>query len=217
MSQNMPAITPRNVVPYPNTDTVTLNDVILYNISTFQQLNYTLYTNFTLSNDKTGECWLAGLHGITPPLLLNTTGNKTRVVDGTSCYTPIRGLQQHGTLGIVLAILFALSFLCTVHSLRRHVTRQHISVESGGRTTSSTSHRQWYWLLLVTACGTISGFMAIDVDRYYLPGLPLVLQSVFYYLMLPMLLAAVWESVHHWYPPPSTIKKKKKGDKMIDQ
>ncbi|KAL1975601.1 hypothetical protein VTN31DRAFT_3993 [Thermomyces dupontii] len=169
---------PRAIIPFPdidsNTDTLALNGVVLHNISTFQRLNYTLYTNLTLSNDQTGDCWLAGLDGISPPVLL-PTGNKTELINGTSCFTPVRGLQQHGMLGIVLAMLFVLALLCTVHNLRRHARRKLAQAGNGG--SSSSSRRQWFWLLLVAACGMVSGFMAIDVDRYYLPGLPLVLQK----------------------------------------
>lgn len=198
----MPTSSPRAIIPFPdidsNTDTLALNGVVLHNISTFQRLNYTLYTNLTLSNDQTGDCWLAGLDGISPPVLL-PTGNKTELINGTSCFTPVRGLQQHGMLGIVLAMLFVLALLCTVHNLRRHARRKLAQAGNGG--SSSSSRRQWFWLLLVAACGMVSGFMAIDVDRYYLPGLPLVLQSLFFYVMMPMLMAAVWEGLYHWYLP----------------
>jgi hypothetical protein len=57
---------------------------------------------------------------------------------------------------------------------------------------------QWYWMLMVGAFAMISGFTTIDVDRYYLPQLPLVLTNFFWFLMLPTTMCIVWESVRHW-------------------
>lgn len=41
--------------------------------------------------------------------------------------------------------------------------------------------------------------MAIDVDRDYIQSTALILQSIFYYVMLPTMLACIWEMTRHWY------------------
>lgn len=44
----------------------------------------------------------------------------------------------------------------------------------------------------------ISLFTAVDVDRYYLPQLPIILTSFFWFLMQMGIMALVWEAVRHW-------------------
>ena len=53
-------------------------------------------------------------------------------------------------------------------------------------------------MLAVAAFALISGVTDVDVDRYYLPELPIVLANFFWFLMLPATMAVVWESVRHW-------------------
>lgn len=53
-------------------------------------------------------------------------------------------------------------------------------------------------MLFVAACGVISGLTGIDVDRDYLQKLAIILQSFFNALMMPGILATVWEAVRHW-------------------
>lgn len=56
----------------------------------------------------------------------------------------------------------------------------------------------WYWLLVTAVVGIISGLTSVDVDRDYLQGIALILQNVFYYVMLPASLASIWEMTRHW-------------------
>lgn len=44
----------------------------------------------------------------------------------------------------------------------------------------------------------VAGIGSVDVDRYYLPEFPIVLVNIGYFLMLPCVMGAVWESVRHW-------------------
>ncbi|KAL5387459.1 hypothetical protein PMIN02_008120 [Paraphaeosphaeria minitans] len=53
-------------------------------------------------------------------------------------------------------------------------------------------------MLFVSACAMISLFTGVDVDRYYLQQMPIMLQTFFFTLTLPVALAAVWESIRHW-------------------
>lgn len=48
------------------------------------------------------------------------------------------------------------------------------------------------------ATGFISLITNIDVDRYYLPEIPIVLTSFFWILMNICTMACVWEAVRHW-------------------
>lgn len=41
-------------------------------------------------------------------------------------------------------------------------------------------------------------FTGVDVDRYYLQQMPIMLQAFFFTLTMPLALAAVWESTRHW-------------------
>lgn len=41
--------------------------------------------------------------------------------------------------------------------------------------------------------------MAIDVDRNYIQSTALILQCIFYYVMMPTMLAGIWEMTRHWY------------------
>lgn len=117
------------------------------------------------------------------------------VINGTSCTSPIEGIEVRGGLGIAFAVLFgAVLPLCLVQ-LKKHGA-SHLPVEKQFRLVSR--RWPWYWANFTAAVGIISGFMAIDVDREYIPGIAIILQNFFYYLMLPTALAAVWEMTRHW-------------------
>ena len=51
----------------------------------------------------------------------------------------------------------------------------------------------------MAACAIIGGVSAVDVDRDYLQSVAIILQTFFFYLMVPGILAVVWEGVRHWY------------------
>lgn len=57
---------------------------------------------------------------------------------------------------------------------------------------------QWYWTSLASVMALISLFTNVDVDRYYIVELPIVLTCFFWYLMQMCTMAAVWEAVRHW-------------------
>lgn len=58
---------------------------------------------------------------------------------------------------------------------------------------------KWYWLIGLSVIGAVGAFMSIDVDRDHVQSSPLVIQSIFYTLLTPVMMAAVWEGVRHWY------------------
>ena len=179
----------RNIVPFPEDGNLTnvLIDGDSFNRTALDFFNYTLYSNGTLSN--VSQCYLV-FDQYRPTLLANGT-----FVNGTSCYSPIKSMGKRGSLGIAFGTLFALSVIFTLTNLRKH-GRSFLPRE--GRWRAVGRRWQWYWMLFVAACGIISTFTSVDVDRYYLPGLPVILQGFFYYLLLPTLLACVWETGRHW-------------------
>ena len=154
---------------------------------TLDHWNYTLYSNGTLSNGS--HCWLV-FDQYQPVLLANGT-----VVNATSCYSPINRIRGRGAFGIAFGALFALSVLFTLINLRKH-GRMFLPDEKRWKIVGR--RWQWYWMLFLTACGIISAITGVDVDRDYLQSTALILQSFFYSLMMPALLACVWESVRHW-------------------
>ena len=160
-----------------------------YNLTTLEYFNYTFYeSNSTISNAS--ACYLA-LPGLSPVVLPNGTW-----VNGTSCYNPYYGIGQRGSLGIVFACLFATSIVFTLVNLGNHgrlFLRQEKRFRAIGR------RWQWYWMCFVAGCGIIGGASAVDVDRDYLQGLAIILQTFFFYLMIPGLLGVVWEGIRHWY------------------
>lgn len=187
-TNNMPAIVNRREVPIQmgNLSDVVINGV-RFNSSALHHFNYTLYSNGTLSN--VSHCWLV-FDEFQPRM--DTNGTFT---NSTSCYSPIVDLHVPGKLGTGFSALFAASIILTLLNLSKH---GHTYLPKEKRWKAMSRRWQWYWLLFVAFWGAMSGFMSIDVDRDYLQSLPLILQSLFYYLMLPPLMAAVWEGVRHW-------------------
>lgn len=185
----MPLLFIRSRVPFQpgaNSTDVVINDVH-FNLTALNYYNYTLYSNGTLSNGS--ECYLT-FNQYQPLMFSNGS-----FVNVTSCYTPILNMDRRGSVGLAFALLFAMTVLLTVTNIRKH-GRRYLPLD---KRWSLVSRRwKWYWLLLVTVCGTVSCFMSIDVDRYYLQGAPIILQSFFYTLLMPILMATVWEAVRHW-------------------
>ncbi|PIG88277.1 hypothetical protein AARAC_005920 [Aspergillus arachidicola] len=180
----------RGLAPYQlgeNGTDVIINEVH-FNRTALDTYNYRLYTNGTLSNGT--NCYLA-FQRFRPHMFAE---NGT-FINGTSCYAPINDIGQHASLGLAYALMFVIAIFLSLINLRKH-----------GRSYLPHDHRwnivsrrlKWCWLIFVAVCGAISCFMSIDVDRNYLQSAPLILQSVFYTLLTPGLMAAVWEAVRHW-------------------
>lgn len=158
-----------------------------FNLTALNHFNYTFYDNGTLSN---GSNCVLSFAAYKPTLLFNGT-----FINGTTCYAPIEGLETRGGVGIAFASMFAVTILLCIVNLRKHGKRflpAHKRFSLVGR------RWQWYWLVFLGTVSLISCLMSIDVDRYFLQDLPLILQSIFYHLMLPLLLASLWEGVRHW-------------------
>jgi hypothetical protein len=158
----------RDLLAFPQGDNSsdTLISGIHWNLTTLQHWNYTYYSNGTLSNGS--SCFIL-FEPFTPFLLQNGT-----FLNNTSCYSPISPIGTRSTLGLVFTCLFAISIACTFINLRKH---GKLFLKSEKRFLAVGRRWQWYWMLAVAAFAMISTITGVDVDRYYLPHLPLILSN----------------------------------------
>jgi hypothetical protein len=175
------------LLPDGDNTTDTIINGVHFNRTSLNHWNYTLYSNGTLSNRS--NCWLV-FDEYKPSLLSNGT-----FLNATSCYSPIKHVGGRGALGITFGALFGMSVILTLKNLRKH-GRLYLADEK--RWSAVGRRWRWYWMIFAAVCGAISAINVVDVDRNYLQSTPIILQSFFYYLMLPGVLACVWESVRHW-------------------
>lgn len=187
---NLPFLLIRDLLAFPhngdNSSDTVINDVH-FNVTSLQYWNYTYYTNNTISNGS--NCYLI-FDQYRPVYYSNGTW-----VNATSCYVPIFGVGRRGKAGIAFGVAFAVSLLFTLVNLNKH---GKMWLREDRRFRIIGRRWQWYWLLFTAACGIISCITSLDVDRDYLQQIAIVLQSFFYFLMVPGTLAAVWEAVRHW-------------------
>lgn len=186
----MPVFDAREVLAFPGGDNAT--DTVIgglhFNLTTLEHWNYTLYSNGTLSN---GSWCVLTFAPYTPTLLLP---NGT-FVNHTSCYTPLNPMGTRGAVGIAFASAFALLMVPILMNLAKH-GRLYLPVEK--RFYPIGRRWQWYWGVAVCAAAVISLLTNIDVERYYVEELPIVLNVFFWYLMEMVTMTLVWEAVRHW-------------------
>lgn len=116
--------------------------------------------------------------------------------NGTNCDAPINPIGTRAILGIICSAFFTIAIILALTCLRKHGAT-HLPTEKRFRLVSR--RWQWYWLITTGFCGLVSGVMAIDVDRDYIQSTALILQCIFYYVMMPTMLAGIWEMTRHWY------------------
>lgn len=179
----------RDLLPFPPGDNI--SDTFIsgthWNLTTLHHWNYTYYSNETFSNGS--RCYLV-FEPYIPVLLQNGS-----FVNSTTCYSPILPIGSRGSIGLFFASLFFLSVGLTVANLGKHAK---LSLPAEKRFLPAGRKWQWCWMLVVAAFALISSIFSVDIDRYYLPALPLIVSSIFWVLMLPTTLAIVLESVRHW-------------------
>ncbi|KAF2835830.1 hypothetical protein M501DRAFT_961244 [Patellaria atrata CBS 101060] len=189
----MGLITLRDLVQFPagDNDTDTFINGRHYNLTALELYDYRLFENhtgqFTISNES--RCYLI-FDKYQPFLYPNGSW-----VNGTSCYFPYYEIGTRGAAGVAFAALFTASIMFTLINLRKH---GKLYLREDRRFRVVGRRWQWYWMLFVAACAMISTLTGVDVDRNYLQGLPIVLQSFFFSLMIPGTLAMVWEATRHW-------------------
>ncbi|KAK4198326.1 hypothetical protein QBC40DRAFT_205255 [Triangularia verruculosa] len=180
----------RDIIPFPpgenSSDTLIGNSHL--NLTTLEHWNYTLFTNQTLSNGS--WCLLAWEPWIADFVMPNGT-----FVNATWCWSPVNSIGERAGTSIGFAVLFGVALVLTLVALNRH-GRLYLPVTK--RFYPIGRRWQWYWGIIVSATAAVSLFTAMDVDRYYLPELPLILTSFFWFLMQLGTIAQVWEAVRHW-------------------
>lgn len=183
-------MTLRDVVPYPSgtNASFTVINGAPFNKSALSEFGYHLYENHTISNAT--QCYLI-FDAFRPALVHNGTW-----LNATSCYVPYHPIATRGSLSILFGALFGMVIVLTMITLRKH---GKLYLRETKRFRVVGRRWQWYWMLFVAACGMISALTGVDIDRYYLQDLPLILQSFFFTLMVPGTLAMVWEATRHWY------------------
>jgi len=176
-------------LPFPPGDNSSFTNLLgtQFNKTALEFNNYTYYSNRTISNGS--RCYLLW-EPYTPILLMNGTFQNS-----TTCYSSINPPGTRSKLGLFYVCAFALSIMFTFINLRKH---GRLFLPTQKRFRAVGRRWQWYWMLWVAGCAMISGISNVDVDRYYLPELPIVLSVFFWFLMLPGMMAIVWESVRHW-------------------
>lgn len=188
----MAALAPRNAVAWPAGDNS--SDTIItghhLNLTALKYWNYTLYSNNTLNNGSNSNCLLT----LSPyePTYVYANGSFHNY---TSCYSPIRDIGPRGKTSIGLAALYGVALMFTLINLAKH-GRMHLPTEKRFRPVGR--RWQWYWMIMMCATGFISLIVNIDVDRYYLPQIPILVTAFFWMLLNLTTLACVWEAVRHW-------------------
>ncbi|KAF2743708.1 hypothetical protein M011DRAFT_471256 [Sporormia fimetaria CBS 119925] len=185
----MPFLQLRELVQYPAGDNVshTVVNGVHFNLTALQEYHYAVYSNNTISNDT--KCYLI-FDNFKPHMFSNGSW-----INATTCYVPYYSIGARGTASAIVGSLFGLSIIFTLLNLRKH---GKLYVREDKRFRVVGRRWQWYWMCFVAACAMISTFTGLDVDRYYLQQIPIILQSFFFILMVPGALAMVWECVRHW-------------------
>lgn len=186
----MPIIDARDILSYPtgNNATDTVIGAIHFNLTTLDHFNYTLYSNGTLSNGS--KCFLT-FEPHTPKLLYP---NGT-FINTTSCYSPVNPIGVRSEIGIALACAFGVLLVLNLVCVSKH-GKMYLPAEK--RFWPIGRRWQWYWGCLTCVMALVSLFTNVDVDRYYVTELPIVLNSFFWYLMEMCTMGVVWEALRHW-------------------
>ncbi|KAF3067406.1 hypothetical protein GL218_08479 [Daldinia childiae] len=169
------------------TDTVFYN--IHFNASTLNYWNYTYYPiNGTLSNGS----WCMLMNPPYTPKGILTNGT---FINSTWCYLATDPIGDRARAGIGFAVAFALCLIFILVNLKKH-GELHLPAEK--RFYPIGRRWQWYWSIFVCATALVGLFTGIDVDRYHVVELPIVLNVFFWYLMQIGIMAVVWEGIRHW-------------------
>lgn len=180
----------RDVLDWPKGDND--SDIVFgnthFNLTTLEYWNFTLYSNETMSNGT--KCWLT-FEPYIPALLYN---NGT-FVNATKCWSAVDHVRVRGYTGIGFAVAFGIALVLTLTALAKH-GRRYLPVEK--RFYPIGRRWQWYWGLFVCACALAGLFLNVDVDRYRVQELPIIVTSFFWFLMCMGTTALVWEAVRHW-------------------
>lgn len=168
------------------TDTVI--EGVHFSLKTFRDWNYQYYSNGTVSNES--YCFIT-VPPFTPARLLD---NGT-FVNSTWCYTAQRPVGPRGATALALTVLFGLAIVLNISNLHRHGS---LFLPSTKRFHPVGRRWQWYWSLATCAFACVGLIASVDVERFWVSELPIVLVAFFWYLLTMATMAIIWEAVRHW-------------------
>ncbi|KAI6374780.1 hypothetical protein MCOR25_003043 [Pyricularia grisea] len=170
--------------------TDTIINGVHFNLTTLRNWNYQYYSNQTVSNGTWDWCMIMAEPWTPTRILANGT-----FMNSTWCYTPTHHIGPRAGVGMAFAAIFGIGIVLSLVNLDRH-GRLHLPVEKRFYPVG----RRWQWYFSIIACAlALAGLISnVDVDRFFLPELPIVLVSFFWYLIQMAAIAIVWESVRHW-------------------
>lgn len=160
-----------------------------FNLTTLKHWNYTYYNNHTVSNGS--RCYLTYMPYIGPAVLEE---NGTWV-NATKCWTAVKHIGVRGNTGIGMAVAFGVALVLILTALAKH-GRLYLPVDR--RFYPIGRRWQWYWGCFICGAALISLLVNVDVDRYYLQELPIIVTVFFWFLICNGTVALVWEAVRHW-------------------
>ncbi|KAL0939890.1 uncharacterized protein CTRU02_206500 [Colletotrichum truncatum] len=180
----------RDLLPLPAgaNDSDTILGGVHFNRTVLNFWNYTLYSNGTISNGS--NCFLTEQPHT--PVYLFPNGS---FVNSTWCYDPVRTIGPRAKAGVGIGVIFAVALMLILACLKKHGKQYLPTVK---RFYPVGKRWQWYYAILVCVTAFISLFTTIDVDRFWVVGLPIILNSFFWYIMQQFTMALVWEAVRHW-------------------
>ncbi|KAH7349668.1 hypothetical protein B0T11DRAFT_301873 [Plectosphaerella cucumerina] len=181
----------RDALPFPpgDNDTDTAFGGTHFNLTLLNQFNYTLYSNGTISNGS--WCFIAAEPWAAPTVILS---NGT-FLNSTGCDSPIDPIGLRGGIGVGFGVLYGICLVGVLINLAKH-GKLHLPAE---KHFAPVSRRwQWYWCIFTLVFAFISLFTNIDVDRFRIVGLPIILNSFCWYIMQMGALGIVWEATRHW-------------------
>ncbi|KAF3206170.1 hypothetical protein TWF191_001520 [Orbilia oligospora] len=158
-----------------------------FNATILKQYGYVIYPNNTISNYS--SCVLA-FGGYIPTVIGNGSW-----YNSTGCDTPVRPIRTRGIVGIVAAIIFGVLLVLSLVALNKH-GKSFLPAEKRFRLVGR--RWPWYWCIITTSVGMISGFTAVDVDRVWVLGTAAIFHFIFYLVTLPACLSAIWEMTRNW-------------------
>ncbi|EQL01595.1 hypothetical protein OCS_02686 [Ophiocordyceps sinensis CO18] len=190
MTAWLSALEGRSLLDFPRGDNEsdTVFARVHFNLTTLRHFNYTHYSNQTISNGS--HCFLT--FAPYQPAYLYTNGS---FVGATWCYVAIDPIGTRGYVGIGFAALYGLALILALTLLAKHGAR-YLPVEK--RFYPISRRWQWYWGCFVCACALVSLISNVDIDRYFLQELPIVLTIFFWFLLCQGTLGLTWEAVRHW-------------------
>ncbi|KAI1498032.1 hypothetical protein F5X99DRAFT_394918 [Biscogniauxia marginata] len=186
----MPLIDARDLLAFPGGDNSSDTEIfgVHFNLTTLNFWNYTLYSNNTLSNGS--WCFL-----MDPPYTPTVVLANGTYLNSTWCYLATQPIGNRARIGIGFAVVFALCLVLALVNLTKH-GKLHLPAEK--RFYPIGRRWQWYWSVFVCTAALISLFTNVDVDRFRVMEIPIVLNVFFWFLMQMGTMALVWEAVRHW-------------------